>query len=76
LALLLGIAVIKSAPAKGGLAMKVDYDAITVGSGLGGAALEKVLAENGVRVLVVERETTFKDRVRITRPEDQPFIIG
>jgi flavin-dependent dehydrogenase len=44
--------------------MKVDYDVITVGGGLGGAALAKVLAENGVHVLVVERETTFKDRVR------------
>ena len=44
--------------------MKVDYDVITIGGGLGGAALAKVLAENGVHVLVVERETTFKDRVR------------
>lgn len=44
--------------------MKTDYDVITVGGGLGGAALAKVLAENGKRVLVVERETQFKDRVR------------
>ncbi len=44
--------------------MKVNYDVITVGGGLGGAALAKVLAENGVHVLVVERETTFKDRMR------------
>ena len=44
--------------------MKVDYDVITVGGGLGGAAFAKVLAENGVRALVVERETAFKDRVR------------
>lgn len=44
--------------------MKTDYDVITVGGGLGGAALAKVLAENGKRVLVVERETEFKDRVR------------
>ncbi len=41
-----------------------DYDVITVGGGLGGAALAKVLAENGKRVLVVERETQFKDRIR------------
>ena len=27
--------------------MKVDYDVITIGGGLGGAALAKVLAENG-----------------------------
>ena len=41
-----------------------DYDIITVGGGLGGAALAKAMAENGFRVLVLERETQFKDRVR------------
>lgn len=41
-----------------------DFDVITVGGGLGGAALAKVLAENGLRVLVVEREREFKDRIR------------
>jgi 2-polyprenyl-6-methoxyphenol hydroxylase-like FAD-dependent oxidoreductase len=40
------------------------YDIITVGGGLGGAALAKVMAEHGARVLVVEREKQFKDRVR------------
>lgn len=44
--------------------MKTNYDVITVGGGLGGAALAKVLAEHGKRVLVVERETQFKDRIR------------
>ena len=44
--------------------MKFDYDLISVGGGLGGAALCKVLAENGKRVLIVEREAQFKDRVR------------
>ena len=44
--------------------MKTDYDIITVGGGLGGAALAKAMAERGYRVLVVERETKFKDRVR------------
>jgi menaquinone-9 beta-reductase len=44
--------------------MKTDYDVITVGGGLGASALAKVLAENGKRVLVVERETMFKDRIR------------
>jgi 2-polyprenyl-6-methoxyphenol hydroxylase-like FAD-dependent oxidoreductase len=40
------------------------YDLITVGGGLGGAALAKVMAEHGARVLILERETHFKDRVR------------
>jgi 2-polyprenyl-6-methoxyphenol hydroxylase-like FAD-dependent oxidoreductase len=40
------------------------YDIITVGGGLGGAALAKAMAEHGARVLVLERETQFKDRVR------------
>jgi menaquinone-9 beta-reductase len=40
------------------------YDIITVGGGIGGAALAKAMAEHGARVLVVERETQFKDRVR------------
>ena len=41
-----------------------SYDIITVGSGLGGAALAKAMAENGARVLVLESETKFRDRVR------------
>ena len=40
------------------------YDMITVGGGLAGSALAKNLAERGYRVLVLERETRFKDRVR------------
>lgn len=41
-----------------------NYDIITVGGGLGGAALGKAMAEQGKRVLILERETEFKDRVR------------
>ena len=40
------------------------YDIITVGGGLGGATLAKVMAEHGTKVLVLEREQQFKDRVR------------
>lgn len=40
------------------------YDIITIGGGLSGASLAKVMAERGARVLVLERETRFKDRVR------------
>jgi 2-polyprenyl-6-methoxyphenol hydroxylase-like FAD-dependent oxidoreductase len=41
-----------------------DYDVIVVGGGLGGTALAKVVAGAGGRVLVLEREAKFKDRVR------------
>jgi glycine/D-amino acid oxidase-like deaminating enzyme len=44
--------------------MAETYDVITIGGGLAGAALAKRLAENGVDVLVLEREVTFRDRVR------------
>ena len=40
------------------------YDIITVGGGLGGASLAKAMAEHGARVLIVEREMQFKDRIR------------
>ena len=40
------------------------YDIITVGGGLAGSALAKGMAEHGARVLVLERETEFRDRVR------------
>jgi 2-polyprenyl-6-methoxyphenol hydroxylase-like FAD-dependent oxidoreductase len=42
----------------------MEHDVIVVGGGLGGSALATVLAKKGVRVLVLERETAFKDRVR------------
>jgi 2-polyprenyl-6-methoxyphenol hydroxylase-like FAD-dependent oxidoreductase len=40
------------------------YDIITVGGGLGGSALATAMAEHGAKILVLERETHFKDRVR------------
>ena len=42
----------------------VTYDIITVGGGLGGSALAIAMAEQGARVLILEREVHFKDRVR------------
>ena len=42
----------------------MSYDAIIVGGGLAGSALADQLARAGTRVLVLERETQFKDRVR------------
>ncbi len=44
--------------------MGIDYDLITVGGGLAGASLAKSLAEKGYRVLALEREKVFRDRVR------------
>ena len=40
------------------------YDLIAVGGGLAGAALARALAQHGRRVLVIEREARFRDRVR------------
>ncbi len=42
----------------------MDYDLITIGGGLAGSTLAKAMAEKGYRILVLERETTFRDRVR------------
>ena len=43
---------------------RTGYDIVTVGGGLGGAAVAVAMAKAGARVLVVERETRFQDRVR------------
>ena len=49
---------------KGDFLVSGTYDIIAVGGGLGGATLAKVMAERGARVLVLERERQFRDRVR------------
>src|SRR5258708_8201624 len=43
---------------------RTGYDIVTVGGGLGGAAVAAAMARAGARVLVVEREKRFQDRVR------------
>lgn len=40
------------------------YDIVTVGGGLGGSVLARTMAGHGARVLVIEREKQFRDRVR------------
>jgi 2-polyprenyl-6-methoxyphenol hydroxylase-like FAD-dependent oxidoreductase len=40
------------------------YDIVTVGGGLGASAFAASMASKGVRVLVLEKELQFKDRVR------------
>ncbi len=44
--------------------MTKTYDIVTIGGGLGGSALAISMARSGARVLVLERTTQFKDRVR------------
>jgi 2-polyprenyl-6-methoxyphenol hydroxylase-like FAD-dependent oxidoreductase len=40
------------------------FDLVVVGGGLAGASLAKSMAEHGARVLVLERDEQFRDRVR------------
>jgi len=42
----------------------MDVDVVTIGGGIGGAALATAVARGGRGVLVLEREAKFKDRVR------------
>ena len=41
----------------------MPYDLIIVG-GIAGASLAQRMAKNGARVLVLEQETGFRDRIR------------
>jgi menaquinone-9 beta-reductase len=41
-----------------------NYDIITVGGGIAASSLARAMAERGAKVLVLEREKQFKDRVR------------
>jgi len=43
---------------------KLTYDLIVVGGGIAGASLAQSVAKSGARVLVVEQETKFRDRIR------------
>jgi 2-polyprenyl-6-methoxyphenol hydroxylase-like FAD-dependent oxidoreductase len=40
------------------------YDLVTIGGGLAASAVGKAMAERGARVLIVERDREFRDRVR------------
>src|SRR4051812_3249442 len=42
----------------------MEYEVVIIGGGLAGATLAKAIAKAGIRVLVLERETAFRDRVR------------
>jgi len=42
----------------------MTYDLIIVGGGIAGASLAQRMAKSGARVLVLEQETEFRDRIR------------
>ncbi|HVI83948.1 MAG TPA: NAD(P)-binding protein [bacterium] len=42
----------------------MSYDVVTVGGGIGGAGFAKLMAARGAKVLVLERPTEFRHRVR------------
>src|SRR5437016_2907373 len=46
------------------MALGMSYDLIVVGAGIAGSSLARRMAQHGARVLLVERETEFRDRVR------------
>jgi 2-polyprenyl-6-methoxyphenol hydroxylase-like FAD-dependent oxidoreductase len=41
-----------------------QFDVVVVGGGIAGSAVAAALAPSGVRVLVLERQTTYRDKVR------------
>ena len=43
---------------------KTDYDLIVIGGGLAGSALAIALAPTGARLLIVEQQQEFRDRIR------------
>jgi flavin-dependent dehydrogenase len=45
--------------------MAKTYDLITIGGGLAGSAFAGAMAERGFSALVLERDTHFKNRVRV-----------
>jgi len=46
------------------MTVAAEFDVIIAGSGIAGSVLGGVLARSGLRVLVAEKETGFRDRIR------------
>ncbi len=49
---------------KGVVLVDLSADVVVVGGGIAGAAVAKAAAEAGMRVTVLERQTTYRDKVR------------
>ncbi|MGH3930498.1 MAG: FAD-dependent oxidoreductase, partial [Pseudonocardiaceae bacterium] len=43
---------------------KVSYDVVVIGAGIAGSALATVLARDGYEVLIIERQASYRDKVR------------
>src|SRR6266540_84675 len=43
---------------------RVDYDLIIVGGGLAGSSLAIAMANRGARILIIEQQGEFRDRIR------------
>ena len=56
--------VVTDIPARRGIIMANSYDVIIVGGGIGGGSLATVLARRGKSVLVLEKSTVYRDKVR------------
>ena len=56
--------VLTPVPHSGRRTLNANYDLVIVGGGVGGAALAGSMASAGARVLVLEAEPRFRDRVR------------
>jgi 2-polyprenyl-6-methoxyphenol hydroxylase-like FAD-dependent oxidoreductase len=49
---------------KQGMSRQTSYDLIIVGGGIAGSALAIALAPSGARILILEKEVEFRDRIR------------
>lgn len=45
-------------------ALRATYDVLIVGGGIAGSALGRAMAQAGAHALIIEREATFRDRIR------------
>jgi len=46
------------------MAVRGSFDVVVVGGGIAGSVVAGVLARSGVRMLVAEKESRFRDRIR------------